>query len=97
MSAHQPGMKRLSQAEYEALCREVCAGYTSQIPEETLWFTICKGVYHHIYGYRRNLGLPYTEGSRMELYKTELERMVREAQSEEFDALEIANRYIGGM
>ena len=96
MSAHQPGMKTLSLAQYEALCREACSVRASQIPEEVLWFTICKGVYHHIHGYRRNLGLPYTEGPRIELYQTELERMVREAQSEEFDALEIAHRHIGG-
>ena len=44
MSAQQPEVDRLSRAEYEALCREACAGYTSPIPEEVLWFAVCKNV-----------------------------------------------------
>ena len=90
-------MKRLSLAEYEELCREASSGYSTSITEETLWFAICKNVYHHIYGYRRDLILPFTKGPRSEVYKSFLEQIVTKAQSEDFDALEVAGKYISSL
>ncbi len=87
-------MKKLGQGEYERLCREVCEGYTSAIAEEALWFAICKKVYHYFYGYRQDLTFPYTEGPRTELYKSALQQMVTEGQSEPFDPLEVADKYV---
>jgi hypothetical protein len=97
MSARGGEVRRLSEAEYERLCREVCSDHSPQVTAEALLFALCKRVYHYLHGYRRDLTLPYSEGPRVEVYKSALRRMVGEAQSEPFDALEVAGRYIKGV
>ena len=87
---------RLSEAEYERMCREVAAGHGPHVTAEALLFALCKRVYHHLHGYRRDLTLPYSEGPRIEVYRAALRRMVGAAQSEPFDPLEVAGRYIEG-
>lgn len=78
------------------MCHEVCAGYSPEVTAEALWFAICKRVYHHLNGYKQDLILPFTEGPRQEVYTAALRRMVSAAQSETFDAVEVASKYIKG-
>ena len=87
----------MSVAEYERLCREACAEYRTEVTVEALLFAICKRVYHHIYGYKRDLVLPYAVGPRQEVYKSVLLKMVNEAQSEPIDALGVVANYIKGI
>ena len=97
MSAQQTEIRRLGAAEYERMCRETCAGYSPQVTAEALLFALCRRVYHHIYGYKGDLTFPFTKGPRQELYKSMLQQMVSTAQSEPFDALEVARPYIRGI
>jgi hypothetical protein len=97
VSAQGGDVGRLSEAEYERMCREVAAGHAPHVSAESLLFALCKQVYHHLHGYRRDMTLPYSEAPRTEVYKSALRRMVEAAQSEPFDALEIAGRYIKGV
>ena len=97
MSGRKPEGRRLSAAEYERMCREVRADFGPHVTTEALLFALCKRVYHHLHGYRHDLALPYVEGPREGLYKSELRRMVAAAQSEPFDALEVAGKYIAGI
>jgi len=96
VSAQGGEVGRLSEAEYERMCREVAAGHGPHVTAEALLFALCKRVYHHLHGYRRDLTLPYSEGPRIEVYRAALRRMVGAAQSEPFDPLEVAGRYIEG-
>jgi hypothetical protein len=89
--------KRLSAVEYERMCREACAGYGPGVAAEALLFVVCKRVYHHLHGYRYDLVLPHNEEPRREVYKSALRRMLKEAQSEPFDPVEIARKYIEGV
>ena len=79
------------------MCQEVCQGYSPQVTAEALLFALCKQVYHHLYGYRQDLVLPYSEEPRQQVYKSALQRMVSAAQSEPFDALEVAGHYLKGI
>jgi hypothetical protein len=97
MGAQGAEIRRLNAAEYERLCREACAEYRTEVTVEALLFAICKRVYHHIYGYKRDLVLPYAVGPRQEIYKSALRKMVSEAQSEPIDALEVVGHYIKGI
>ncbi len=97
MSAQGKEIRQLSAAEYERMCRETCAGYSPNITAEALLFALCRRVYHHIYGYKHDLVFPYAVGPRQELYLTTLQQMVSTAQSEPFDAVEIARQYIPGI
>lgn len=90
-------IRRLGAAEYERLCREACADYSTQVNVEAMLFALCKRVFHHIYGYKRDLLLPYAFGPRQEIYKTALQKMVSAAQSEPIDALAVAGQYIKGI
>jgi len=71
---------RLSEAEYERMCREVSAGHGPHVTAEALLFALCKRVYHYLHGYRHDLTLPYSEGPRIEVYRAALRRMVGAAQ-----------------
>ena len=97
MSTPGGEVRRLSEAEYERMCREVAAGHGPHVTAEALLFALCKRVYHHLHGYKHDLTLPYSEGPRKEVYKAALRRMVGAAQSEPFDALEVAGRHIKGI
>ena len=97
MSAQETETRKLSAAEYERMCREACTGYSPEVTAEALLFALCRRVYHHIYGYKQDLVFPYTKGPRQEVYKSALQRMVSAAQSEPFDALEVAGHYIKGI
>ena len=97
MGAPGGEVRRLSAAEYERMCREVAAGHGPHVTAEALLFALCKQVYHHVHGYKHDLTLPYSERPRKEVYKSALRRMVEAAQSEPFDALEVAGRYIKGI
>jgi hypothetical protein len=95
MSAERRPLRSLSAAEYEQMCREVRAGFGPQVMPEALLYALCKRVYHHAYGYGQDMNLPYTNEPRQEFYKSALRRLVGAAQSEPFDALEIAGRHLG--
>ena len=90
-------MGRLSAAQYQRMCCEVCGSYCPQVTAEALLFALCKRVFHHLYGYRQDLVLPYSEEPRPQVYKSALQRMVSTAQSEPFDALEVAGHYLKGI
>ena len=97
MSVQGESVKRLSAAEYEQMCREVQSEYGTQVTAEVLLFALCKRVFHHIHGHGRDLNLPYAREPRQEVYKAALRRMAASAQSQPFDPLEIAGRYIAGI
>ena len=97
MSAQHTEIRRRSAAEYQRLCHEVCGSYSPQVTAEAWLFALCKRVYHHLYGYRQDLVLPYSEEPRQAVYKAALQRMVSAAQSEPFDALEVAGHYLKGI
>lgn len=97
MSTGETQARKLSEAEYERICREACSVYGAGVTAEALWLALCKRVYHHVHGYKHDLALPYSEGPRVKVYKSALRRVVGAAQSEPFDALEVAGRYIRGV
>ena len=96
MSGQGSGPKPLSAAEYEALCREVRAAQGAHVTAEALLYALCKRVFHHLHGYGRDPTLPYAPGPRQEVYKATLARLVGAAQTEPFDALAVAGKYIPG-
>jgi hypothetical protein len=90
VSGKAPGLRKISKAEYDSLCRQACEGYSTRTTSEAMWFAVCKKVYHHLHGYKQDLVFPYQAGPRQEIYESFLRRVVGAVQSEDFDPVELA-------
>ena len=88
--------KMLDKTEYERLCIEACERPDARRPGETsedaCWRTVCEKVSAYL-GARFEIA-DAGGASPGEAYRRSLSRMVEEAQSEYFDALEIAEKYV---
>lgn len=88
--------KMLTKAEYERLCREVCASLkasaSDEVDEDAYWWNICQRVYHRLdeeFGF-----MPIENVPRGDVYRRNIQQLVHNHQSESFDTLAIPSKYI---
>ncbi len=89
-------VKEITQAEYERLCEEACAGFEStdemEADEAELWLAMCQKVYAY-------LEMPLTfsplpGATQAQMYLWNLQNLVYQRRATDFDTLEIPSKLI---
>ncbi len=85
---------KLNKSDYEELCKEACINFMPtgdrEKDEEKLLFAVCRKVYSYL-----NEPLDFiATGSTSYKYKWNLQRLVKERQTESFNTQEIVGKFV---